>query len=61
MTQYTDLRPRWMLLASNHVRGEKNTSVKATTIDELIDVSRHLKGYGYKTVKTYPINRGELE
>ena len=53
----TDLRPRLLILAKDHSRGEKATGVKVNNIDDLLMVANRLRRYGYQTVQTFPVSR----
>jgi len=55
-----ETKPKWLVIARNHTRGQINLGVTVYTLDQLIDATRHLREYGYKEVKSMPINRGSI-
>ena len=53
----SDMRPRWLVMARDHVRGIRATGVPAYTADEVALFALRLHKYGYATVQSYPVNR----
>lgn len=51
---YTDLRPRWVLVARGHVRGCEAVSLKFNNINDMVAASSRLRGIGYTLIRTFP-------
>lgn len=52
---YTDLRPRWVLVAGGHVRGCEAVLLKFNNMDNMVIASSRLRGIGYTLIRTFPV------
>lgn len=51
---FTNLSPRWILVAKKHIRGCEPVLMKFNNLDELVLASLRLRGIGYSLIRTFP-------